>query len=820
MNSLWVDLRYVWRVALRYPGVTMAIVAMLAFGTGGVTAVFNPLYSTLFAPLPYPQPERLVLIGGGIPIYNGLSNRFEENLYQIFSNLTTYTFYPATSVTIPDTGKIKQINVARVHEDFFGTLGVLPLRGSDFKHSEKKQAIVVSNRFWRNELMGADDAIGKKFGASLMAMSIIGIMPESFDFPAGTDIWIYDGVNGTAINIYETQFLGRLWPDIPHGKAAEVLRSTEFKPGFGLVGKDGPLLQSLHTVLFGDRLPILLMLGSTAVLFFLLICIGVMNLLVTQGARRKSEMALRLILGATRRNLVFQLLCEILPLVIAGAAAGLWLSEIASAWLMAQFPALKGGEVVVPVKMAFFAALVLAGTLIAGLAPALYASGVELNTYLKSGDNVKRRFFLFPFPLRELMVGVQLSLALALLTGVGLLVSSMMFHVDVPIRWSSRDMVVVQAEFPVMLYEFPRNDGHTTMLPPETMRSHAVFFQEFQQRLSTMPEVAAAGIFRPVPFSVEARHLETRRDVFRTGRDDPERISARIIEGYANSEGFEILDVQLIAGRHFSSADMADTIAFEVGSREAFYTNGRTFVSQAGGGVIVNQTLAQRFWPEENAVGKMIYDRLSNAHEIVGVVRDFHYVSDNKDFIPAVYYPPDIYDLRQTFLVKLHSKFLMKDFRQRLSSFDSGSATIEMQSFGAIVSEATANTRMTLQLIGSFALLGIVVAGLGVYATTSLTATAWNHEMGIRMAIGAQTWDILLLALWRGTRVILFGLPLGLFLAWILSQMFSSYLFHIKPDDPLVWVISCTLLIVITIVTALIPAIRASRVNPMDALRK
>ena len=159
------------------------------------------------------------------------------------------------------------------------------------------------------------------------------------------------------------QYLGRLRPEMPMEPAAKELRNIEFKPGNGLMGRDGPLLQSLQTVLRGDRKPLLLMLGSAAVLFLVLVCSGVMNLLITQGARRKSEMAMRLIFGATRRNLVFQLLRETLPLVLVGALAGLLISEIASAWLMARFPLLKGGEVVAPVKMAFFAALVLTAPL-------------------------------------------------------------------------------------------------------------------------------------------------------------------------------------------------------------------------------------------------------------------------------------------------------------------------------------------------------------------------------------------------------------------------------------------------------------------------
>jgi predicted permease len=795
----------------RSPGVALVIIAMLALGTGGVTAVFNPLYTNLLAPLPFPQPEQLMLIGGDIPLFNGWSNRFEkeEELGRIFSNLTRYSSLTGYPVSIPGMGKGKQVHVVQVQENFFETLGVRPLRGADFKNSEVKSGIVVSHRFWRNELMGAEDAIGKPINVLVFQLPIIGIMPETFDFPSGADIWMHfvTNIGVTELATSDRHFLGRLRRGISPVKAAEELRAIDFKPGIGLGGVPGPLLQSLQTVIRGDRRPILLMLGSSAMLFLLLVCAGVMNLLITRGTRRQSEMAMRLILGATRRNLVFQLLRETLPLVVAGALAGLWLSEVASAWLMAQFPTLKGCEIVIPVKMAFFAALVLVVTVIGGLTPALYATGVDLNTYLKSGSNAKRRFLPFSFSLRELLVGVQLSLALALLTGVGVLVNSMMFHVDIPLRWSSHNMAVVSAAFP---------GGLEIGLSREAMTRDMMHSQELRQRLNTMSEVAAVGQFSPIPFSVDAaQSFQSGEGAWNARSGDPERVWIQAVKGRANLEGFKMLGLSLIAGRHFTSEEMTNEIDFQIRSQDRD-TAIESRVGVVGGVVIVNQALARQFWPEGNAVGKMIYTGFNNAYEVVGVVRDFQQFGDNKSAPPAYYYPPWI---EPVFLVKLHSWSLIKDFRQHLSGFNADSVTFNVRSLGEIVAGATTDTRMTIQLLGSFALLGIAVAGLGVYATTSLMAASWTREMGIRKALGAQMRDILRLTLWRGARVILFALPLGLFLAWILSRILARYLFQIKTDDPFVLIVSCAALLVITIVAAFIPALRVTRINPMDALR-
>ena len=800
MRVILTDFRYAWRMAKRSPGATLAIIAMLALGTGGVTAVFNPVYSLLFAPLPFPQPDQLVMTGGNIQMYNDRLRRFEpeDELGLIFSNLALYAPHSSDRVTIRDTGnRINAVSI-NVSVDFFKTLGVQPLRGSDFNR-ETGGGVIVSSRFWRNELMGADDAVGKIIQI-ISPLRVVGIMPESFDFPAGTDIWVYDDSRPVMMSS-AIRYFGRLRPGISIGHASETLRSMDLRTLPTAPG--GPLLQSLQTFLSGDKRPILWMLASAAVLFLLLVCAGVMNLLVALGARRRSEMAMRLIFGASRRNLVFQLLRETLPLVVAGALAGLWISEIAGVWLMTRFPELKGGDVVVPVRMAFFAAMVFGVTIIGGLTPALYASGVNLNTYLKSGADIKRR--LLPFSMREYLTGLQLSLSLALLTGVGLLISNMMFHVDIPIRWSSRDIVVINN---VSTQRATAKNAGSFQDATDIFAERARFLQDFLHRLKTMPEAASVGMIGSIPYSsAQARNGQMPLLVFKRP-DDPINSAIPAIRGTASPETFDMLGITLLAGRHFSSFDTSTE--FEVD----FLLGGH---GGPGGVAIINQELARRLWPEENPIGKTIYDGSYGAREVVGVVRDYYQGGGvNKDTSPAYYYPPA---QAGSFLVRLHSRSMMKDLRQRISGLDSGTIKFEMRPLDEIVSASTANVRLTLQLLGGFAVLGMIVSGFGVYATTSLMAAARNRETGIRMALGAQTWDIIWLALWRGMRAILLGLPFGLFLAWVLSRMLSGYLFQVKIDDPLAWIISCAALLGITIIAALIPAVRASRVNPMDVLR-
>ena len=819
MRIFLTDLQYAWHRARRQPGVTLSIILLLALGMGGVTAVFNPLYSTLFSPLPFPQPEQLVRIVGNIPLFRTNTSSFEheEILERIFSSTTAYSQYKA-KIRIPDTGKHLEVNALRVSEGFFETLGVKPLIGN-LDGYEGRSGFIVSHRFWRNALAQNPDAVGSHIfplsdGSPLPDLNplpVVGIMPEGFNFPFDTDIWLWkrSGSLFADMNNRETiNFVGRLRAGVPFGLAAEELRSIKAGPSTSAMGTvtffsdtgfsgDGAILQSLQTFLYGDQRPMLRMLGAAAILFLALVCAGVINLLIAQGARRKQEIATRLIHGATRRNVVFQLLRETLPLVVIGGLAGWWLSEIAGALMWAQMPALRSGAVAVPVKIAFWSALVMVVTFIGGLIPALYATGLDLNTYLKAADGSGRRFF----STQEFLVGLQLSLALALLIGVGVLIRSMMFNVDIPIGWSSRDIAVVSVTHP-----FDISLSALARVP--------VINDDIRNELSAMPEVMATGMFAHIPFTAAAiRTGSAGAPVYKTmpsqsmtmGDEDLRPVTASVSPG-----GFDMLGVPLVLGRDFTDADVANLLGRILSSGID-----RSTVT------IINQAFAERMWPGENPIGNVFYDRSKNSYEVVGVVRNFHHIPGTRDFIPARYIPYANTVGDHEFLVKLRPFTSFQDFhsnmRQHLSDFPL--EWVGAKPLSEHVKEATAGRRLTLQLLAVFAVLGIIVSGLAVYATAALAAASRTREIGIRMAMGATTWDILELAFRRGIRSIILGLPFGLFMAWILAKALAGFLVQVDIGDPFAWIISCVILLVIATAATLIPALRASHVNPLDALR-
>jgi putative ABC transport system permease protein len=796
---------------IRTPGTTLAILILLSLGTGGAMAVFNPLYSMLFAPLPFPQPEQLVRIGGDIRMFNNYYSRFEkeEALKRIFSNIAAYL--PETTlniIRIPETGRQKETYPLWVTEEFFATLGVKSIIGFDFSSKEHSNGAVavVSYRFWRDEMMQTDDAIGRHILFNTAMVRIVGIMPEYFNFPTDTDIWLCRSIGTSWKASPETQFVGRLRPRTSHGQAAKELKNIDFNPATGISGSGGPIVQSLQTSLYGNQYPLLRVLVVVSLLFLSLVCAGVVNLLIVQGIRRKPEITIRLILGATRLNLVSQLLLEMLPLVAVGGLVGWLFSEAMGMWLWTYFPALQGINIDVPVKMAFWAALTLLVTLASGLIPSLYATSLDLNTYLKSASNGKRSFFLS----QEFLVGMQLSIALALLIGMGVLLRSMMYRIDFPIGWSLQNIVVVSAH--------PLDSvGMTFDNVNQVQQRQAMSFQAVQRELKEIPGVMSVG-YLTIPFSADAiSRSEVPRFTLKIlppkGQGFPDG-TPTFVYVQANPHGFDILDIPFVLGRPFNEADVAKQL-------ELTQTSG---YGRNGGVAIVNQAAAQRLWPGESAVGKVFYDSTSAYFEVVGVVKNYHQTFGTNDFAPTIYTPMTGTTTRYQLLVKLRHGMSLQNFQenvqQRLSGLTTVATEFEVHPLSEHVKDAMANRRLTLQLLGCFAVLGVIVSGLGAYANASLMAESRKQETGIRIALGAQTWDIIRLALWRGTRAILVGLPFGLLLAWILSKVLSNLLFQVNTNDQPTWVVSCVLLFGVVTIAALVPALRASRVNPINTLHK
>jgi len=807
MNILPINLRYLWRMTMRKPGFTLVIVFLIALGTSGIVATFNPIYSMIYAKLPFPYPEQLIRIGGDIPIFNGSTSSFVESnlLNTTFSSMTAYLPGRKDGIHVPNRGRYREVYSLLVTEDFLKTLGVKPLIGYDFKNIGDIDGIIISYRFWQNELFGASDIIGTDAIVNGKKIQIIGIMPNGFNFPVNVDVW-RSGSGKTWPTNENTQFIGRLHTSSTLENSAKELRDAIFPSIRYAIKANGPILQSLHIFLYEDQRPLLWTLSASAILLLTLVCVSIINLFIAHGEQRKPEILLRLIFGASRCNIIYMLLFETLPLVLFGYLIGWGISEFVSVWLRTHLIIFQGGLPDVPVKVAFGAFIVVVVTLISGLIPALYSTSQDLNINLKNATSGKRHLF----STQELLVGLQLSITLALLISSGVLVRSLMFRVDFPIGWTPNEMVVVTA------HANPDNIIQTERLDVRLISS----FQDVQQKLKMLPEVINVGVLSPLPFTSDAVE---RSQMLGTAYKEPQK--ERFIIGgsgginclYAGADpdGFDVLGIPFIIGRHFTGEDVAKEIIIE--------TTPLTIEYKGIGTTIVNQTLARNLWPGENVVGKIIYDHMRVPREIVGVVQDYHQIVHKYSILPTMYFPITVNFSRIEFLVRLNSLASMKRFQENvqlhLPVLTNRTFWFDVRSLNEHLSESMTNQQLTFQLMGCFSLLGMVLSALGIYSITTFMAESRKCETGIRMAMGAQVGDILMLALWRGLRPILVGLPLGLFLALVLTQALSNILFQVNAADSIVWIISCVLLIGTMIIAALIPALLAIRINPLDVLR-
>lgn len=866
MAGLWLDLRYGWRGLRRSPVSALAIIVLVALGIGGVAALFSPLYSLVLAPLPYPHSEQLVRIGGDIPLFNSYFSTFEERgrLTPIFSGVMAEAPVGSFAVQISPGRPRQVVKVDAATEEFCETLGVMPRLGRSFAQEKSNKAVVlISDRLWRAELGSAPGVVGRSIPLEGQTFVVIGVMPKDFDFPGETDVWMLMAPGEFDRN--KIEFVARLRLGLSVSGGANQLRAIPYKrhKADGLMGNDGPVLESLQTTLRGDRRPLLWILLAVSILFLLLVCAGAANLLLAQGVRRHHEMAVRLVHGAGRWRLVRQLLAETLLTVALAGLLGILLSTLGARWLRMELPDMQGSHVFVPATLELAGGLVLAVTILCGLAPALQAARVDLNASLKGSASgitesaLKRRFF----SSREFLVGAQLALALILLVSAGLLLRSLAAKLNAPFGFDSRNVAKIEAVLPQLpemtaaLANFKREhnlgpqqaptgnmvDEMNRALQPARKKEAArsVLFQhDARHRLAELPEVVSVDALSPAPFSailatfealgysvVPARVYESQPDPA-SGLFPP---SVDADQRFAGPHTFEILGAHLLAGRNFTPDDVANELA----SEQATPGEQKTMLRV----VIVSDALARRFWPSESAIGKKIY--APDARTIVGVVSDFR---DNFDpvILPAIYSPYTGSGGGASFVVKLRpgASFVhfksdadrvltemepglphLDEARDHGMLFDVTGPALEVEDVHALASEVPFTLRLALKLLGCFAGMGVIVAGLGVYAVAALMAAARAREVGIRIALGAETGRILRLALWRSVRIALAALPVGLFASWVLARSLSHLLYQVGAADPVTYVASSAFLLVIALLAGLLPALRAASTDPAIALR-
>jgi putative ABC transport system permease protein len=791
--------RYAFRSLAKSPGFAAVAIFTLAVGIGANTAVFSVANALLLRPLPYARPDRLVLLDlqrkdsetGGSPLS---WPRFTEvsQSQRSFSNLAAFT---SENFTLTGRGNPEQLAAARVTWNFFNTLGVRLAAGRIFRPEEDRPggdnvAIVPSGR-WE---------VGRHLTLDSKDYTVIGVLPPGFQFGLlGANIAVYaprvfdlNLVTPAQVQagVGFLSFVARLRDgvSIRQAQAEMDTLSAEYghdNPKAPDAGPDTTILMgNLQDRMVADvRTAVLILFGAVA-LVLLIACANVSSLLLSRALGRQREMAVRTAMGAPRSALVRQLLTESLILSLAGgllgAALSMWGTRALAAMARGTLP-LASEIRVDSAVLAFTLAVSLAAGVLFGLAPALDVSRPDINAVLRSegrGSTAGRGRNLF----RNLLVVSQVALSMLLLVGAGLLVRNFIQLRSASPGFDARNLLTMNVTLPPARYS--------------TGPQMIAFFRELVRRVSNVPGVRSAAVssalpLNPVRFSPALPEGQpavplTERPLFAIQTLSPEYVAA--------------MRVPLLAGREFTDRDQ-----------------------QPPRVLIVNQTLAHRFWPNRNPVGKhIILGRATEPSEVVGVIGDVHNTGVAADTQPEIYLPfAQLPWASMNLLVRTAGdpRSFAAAVRQCVLAIDKDQPVTKVLSMEEVLAEGASEPRFVTTLLGGLAAIALVLAVVGIYGAVAWSVSQRTQEMGIRMALGAERGDILRMVLWHGLGLASAGIVLGLGASLALTRLMSKMLYHVSTTDPSAFAGGAVLFAAVAMVASYLPARKATRVDPTVALR-
>jgi putative ABC transport system permease protein len=806
MNSLPLDIRHAFRSLAKSPAFTAVAIASLAIGIGFNTAIFSIVHSVLWAPLPYGDASRLVRIGHVRPDSTQPGASFSPQDFEDlereragFASVASYDYQRGlTGMNLTGGGEPARPSVAFVSGGFFQTLGTQAAAGRFLQPGldvpGKDGVIVLGHGFWQRHFGADPGAIGRTVRLDGRPFTVVGVMPAAFAFPsAEVDLWAPVSLLGEDMVPHRREVrwlsvIGRLKPGTSLPAAAGALDTLlarlektypESNEGFGK-GRVQPLAD---TVLGEVRGPLLLLLASVG-LVLLITCANLASLLLARASSRVREVAIRTALGAPRGRIVRQFLTESILLSFAGGAAGLfiatWSVETLTAAAGAYLP--RVGEVRIDgIVFGFTGFLSVVTGLFFGLVPALHASrpglvaSIEGSGRSGSADRGRRRI------LRGLVVA-EAAVAVVLLVGAGLLARSFwnLLHVSPGMR--VENVLTLSITIPTDRYD--------------TDAKEFAYRRELLRRMAALPGVSAAGASKTMPLKGggEAYSFFLEGHTERQARIQPEAGAFIVTPGY-----FSALGIPVVSGRDFSQADI-DT------SRPV---------------LLVNQALARRLWPGESPLGKgTLFGR--SRLEVIGVVGDVRQNGLGRAPGGAIYVPISRFP-RATLKIFLRSAqepaTLAGMARAAIRDLDPEQPISEIATLTQVVADTVARPRLLTLLLLVFGAVALALAALGVYGVLSFAVSQRTREIGIRMALGARTQDILRLVVGEGAILSALGAALALPAALAAGRLVQSLLYEVRPADPTVLAAASVFLVLVGVVAASLPARRAAGISPMEALR-
>jgi len=799
MDNLAQDVRYALRTLRRSPGFVAVALICLAIGIGANTAIFSVLDAALLRALPYPRSDQLVALReqtakGNTPAvaYPNFADWRERS--RSFSALTGYEFGPDA---VLGAHQAVRANVAAVTSGFFSVMDVGAVVGRTFASDEHapggNATVVVSDRFWHDQLDGSRDALGMQLETWGKTFTVIGVMPPGFAFPEDADLWIPAESFGVASlgsrTAHNFRVVGRLRDGVTLDQAKRELDhiAAQLKTQYG--SDDDAVAvsaKSLHEQLTGSmRGELALLMGAVACVL-LIVCLNLASALLARDRTRSRELAIRTALGADQRRITRQLLTESLLLAVAGGAAGLWLAQFGVRALLALAPAgpIGATSVSLDFRIVLFAvALSLVTGLVFGLAPAWRASRVNPRNALAEGGRGNTRS---SGRFRSGLVVAEVAVAVVLLTGAGLLLRSLAHLVAVDPGFDPRGVMTAD------VYPSGTRFGSDDALRGYLDRAVA--------SVAGLPGVTAAGAIDGLPLSGN-------------GSDGGFAVEGGVsADGYANyrlvdGNYFQAMRIPLLRGRLFGDQDVP---------------NGNDVT-------VVSRSLARKYWPGDNPVGHRIRFLGMDSYAerwltVVGVVNDVRDVNLATPGTPTAYISarqrPSRARNGMTVVIRStgHPAVLGPLLRDRLHAVDA-EVPIQMSTMHDWMQHASSDSRFTSTLLAAFAGAALLLAAIGIYAVLAFAVTERRQEIGVRMALGARAGEVLRMIVREGFGLTLIGLVLGVVLSLALTRSLQSRLYDVTPTDAGTYAAVCVLLALVAICASTLPALRAARVDPIVALK-
>jgi putative ABC transport system permease protein len=797
MQTLWQDLRYGARMLFKKPGFTLIAVVTLALGIGANTAIFSVVNALLLKSLPFKEPERVVMVWNKGPAAAG-GDRTPLAVADLFDmRAQNHTFdgiaaFQYNNYTVTGGAAPEWVRGANVTANFFAVLGVQPQLGRTFLPDEDKpeatRVVVLSDGYWRSRFGADPQLVGRTVNLNGNSVTVVGVMPPALNFPMREAAMWTVRRSGTPTRRGPYFFTGiaRLKPGVTLQQAEADTRTMRSS----FEGKNLSFnLLHVNDFVVGDVRPALLALFVAVGLVLLIAAVNVANLTLVRASARVKEISIRAALGAGSGRILRQLLTESLLLALLGGVLGtlgaMWGVELLVKLAPADIPRLD--QVVVDGRVLGWTMFIslLTGVL-CGLGPAWQSARLNLNATLKDGgrgttENAGWRRW------RNALVVAELALAVLLLIGSGLLLKSLWRLQQVDLGVNTERVLTTYVELPGQRYSQPQQLLN--------------FYDQVLEKARALPGVRSVALSNSLPPDI----TEFSDDFFIEGRPlDPQQIPPIATMIRVSPDYFGTLGIGVSRGRAFTNSDTANSLLV----------------------ALVSETAARRFFPNEDPVGKRINlnDQGSPTWiQIVGVVKDVKYNGLSDETQPALYQPLQQAQSSGVSLVlkteTADATSLTTAVRDMLKSVDQDLPQIPQFSMQQRLALATAQPRFRTTLIALFAALALLLACIGIYGVISYTVTQRSHEIGIRMALGAQTRDVLRLVLQQGLTLTLAGVGCGVLASLALTRWLQKLLFNVTPTDPLTFASVALLLTLIALLACWLPARRATKVDPLIALR-